>query len=66
MHEIDPFMICHYLHLDLTTILVIKREWNHRMERIKIIKIEIDKLKDANFTLEVHHPIYSHLCPKRG
>lgn len=24
--------------------------------RIKIIKAEIDKLKDANFIIEVHHP----------
>lgn len=57
MPGIDHFVICHRLHLDPTDIPIIQLKWNHETKRSKIIEAEIDKLKDANFIVEVHHQL---------
>lgn len=48
-------IICHWLHLYPTVKPVIQRKLNHGIEWSKIIEPEIDKLKDANFIVEVHY-----------
>lgn len=56
MPKIDLSMIFHCLYLDPTARPIIQCKRNHSIEQSKNIKDEIDKLKDANFILEVHHP----------
>lgn len=48
-------MPCHRLYLDPTARPIIERKRNHGMEWSRIIEVKIDKLKDANFIIEVHH-----------
>ncbi|XP_068312490.1 uncharacterized protein [Pyrus communis] len=56
MLGMDPFMVYHFLHLDPISRPVIQRKQKHGIERNKIIKVEIAKLKDAQFIVEVHNP----------
>ncbi|CAL8119119.1 unnamed protein product [Prunus armeniaca] len=55
MPSVDPNIICHRLHVNPAYKLVAQKRRNFALERVVIIKAEIDKLLAAGFIEEVSY-----------